>query len=100
MDKISINARVANKCRDHTDLLMSAVIYSTSWPGLPCRKSVVAERCTVAETTGGMDLDLSASLRRSIRIEDRSKALSVLSVVDRLRTWSRLFNLNVAEVRS
>ena len=73
---------------------------STSWSRLISGKSVVSICCTLIETAVGLTLDLLAVPPFGRKIEDRLNEFSALSMVDRSRTWSRLFNLKVAGVNS
>ena len=73
---------------------------STSWSRLISGRSVFFNCCTLIETTVGFDLELSEALPSARRIGGRLNEFSALSMVDRSRTWSRLFNLKVAGVNS
>ena len=100
MNKLSTNiARVAKNGKDRTDLLMSAVVDSMSWSRFPCGKSVVVECGTVTETAVRLNWSASPHWPTRNEVMLKPEPLSALSVVDRSRTWSRLFSLKVAEVR-
>jgi hypothetical protein len=98
---IRSRAAAAKMRRDRTDVLISVVLLdSMSRSCLTSGKSVVSEWCTLIDTEVGLEVDLSATPPCANRNEDNLNAFSALSVVDRSRTWSRLFNLKVAEVSS